>query len=167
MFNRSDKFNKGDVIPERIIPLEGSIKEIRIDSILESKVVYEEGHWKPACRWPNCRVKVPLNDIHQLCPEHIKKNNLVDGEIIYRFRLIGDKMKDEKYKWSVARNEFILLCSVRFCKKAASCTGVRTNPEQYFKCKDHIKNTNETFSGLLNLSQMYNELRQEFMIKRT
>lgn len=130
-----------DLIPTKTDPIEGSIKETRINGILSEKVLWKNSRWTSICRFSNCSKESGTTG---LCPEHTKflENNVVKGHRV--------KKNDRMYEWN--GRAYKLICSI--CFKSALKNG---------RCKAH-KDTQETQQSVEN---MFESIKQDLIVKKS
>lgn len=134
-----------DEIDDTIIPEVNSIKETRIDGLLEKKVKWSGVKWVNVCRYCN-------NDQfkNSMCQEHYKqqlKNNII-GEIIIK--------NNKKYVWTNSK-EWKLVCSSDMCKNHATKMG---------KCTIHYNNPTTVYSSQQNAINMFHSIKEQFNIEK-
>lgn len=138
-----------DIIDDKVVPVDGSIKIVRIDGILDSKQVWNgtEEKWKNICRHNGCKKDVFNNNI---CEDHyneqIAKN--VNGEKMVRGQLV--------YSWSTKNKKWELLCNVHLCSNLAVRRG---------KCNKHANHTKVVYSSQQNMINIFYQLKHDLMIK--
>ena len=152
-----------DILIDKIVPIEGSIKIDRIDGMLVSKQKYIEGLWKNICRYPECTLEP--KDKTGLCTMHYEeqvKNN-INTEKMYRTTNNIDR-DISRYMWSSKHKEYQLLCSTYMCSKLASRKDIKS--DNYYKCKEHSSTSTTSYSSQQNTVNIFNEIKNDMLIAK-
>lgn len=149
-----------DTIIEKYQHKIGSIKEVRIDGILEKKVKWNGITWEPICRYPECKNSLK-KDSKNLCSAHYlqQTNSNIKNEIITRINKSETQtstqpgfltQQTQRFKWN--GKSWNLLCSNPICNNQV------TN-KSAGKCSRHSINENASMN-VANIFQQTQELSQ-------
>ena len=158
-----DHSDISDIIDDKIILIEGSIKIVRIDGMLDSKQIYTQEKWKNLCRFTDC-IREPQNKTG-LCVEHHKEQISQNINLEKIDRITTNSSRDlTKYMWSSKQKEFVLLCSVYLCPKPASRKDHKS--PNYYCCKEHSTESTAVYSSHQNTVNIFNELKKDMLIRK-
>lgn len=143
------KIRELDLIDDVVRPGEGSIREVRIDGILDKKAIWNGVKWISCCRYHKCKEFSVI--INGLCKKHYSEqvNTNIEGEI--------KKRGDKSYKW--VSKKWKMLCDIHMCKEPVANIKIG-------KCAAHIKNPDVPYSGTQHTINIFHQLREEMEVER-
>ena len=136
-----------DEIDDVVNPETNSIKETRIDGLLDKKLKWNGAKWVNVCRHSGCKEEIFKNS---LCTIHYKeqiKINILD-EIV--------KRNGKSYIWTSGK-EWKLLCSTELCRRPATKQG---------KCTQHNNNPVTMFSSQESAINIFHDIKKEMEINK-
>jgi hypothetical protein len=137
-----------DLIDDTVRPEIGSIKEVRIDGILDKKTIWTGTKWQTACRYLECK---EYSENKGLCRKHYSEqiSSNIKGEIKTR----GSK----QYIWD--DKQWRLLCTIELCQTPAE--NVKTG-----RCRTHNKNPDVSYSGTQRTIGLFHQIKTQMDIEK-
>lgn len=146
--NKRNKLLESDTIDDFVKHEIGSIKEVRIDGLLDKKIVWTGTKWQNVCRYLNCR---EYSDNKGLCKKHYSEE--VSKNIVGEIKIRGSK----SYKWD--GKQWRMLCSVELCESPVE-------NHKTGKCRPHNKNPDVLYSGTHHALNLYNNIKSQMDIEK-